>query len=81
MNRAQNLEDGMVLSRAEKRKAFKKHTKQQAAYARKAKRIKLSKLEGDRKFWQGQSFGPASEVRRVDPLTGGVIEVIRQHDK
>jgi hypothetical protein len=32
-------------------------------------------------FWQGQSFGPASEVRRIDPLTGDVVEVIRQHDK
>jgi hypothetical protein len=71
----------MGLSKAEKREAFKKHTKQQAAYARKAKRIKLAKLEGDRKFWQGQSFGSASDVRRINPLTGKVIEVIRQHDK
>jgi hypothetical protein len=71
----------MVLSKAEKRKAFKKYTQQQAAYARKAKRIKLSKLEGDRKFWQGQSFGPASEVRRIGPFTGKVIEYVDPHDK
>jgi hypothetical protein len=71
----------MVLSKAEKRKTFKKYTKQQAVYARKAKRIKLAKLEGDREFWQGQSFGSASDVKRLDPLTGDVIEVIRQHDK
>jgi hypothetical protein len=71
----------MSLSKAEKREAFKKYTKQQAAYARKAKRIRLAKLEGEKEFWRGQSFGPASEVRRIDPLTGDVIEVIRQHDK
>jgi len=71
----------MGLSKAGKREAFKKHTKQQAAYARKAKRIKLAKLEGDKKFWQGQSFGPASEARRIDLLTGKVIEVLGQRNK
>jgi hypothetical protein len=71
----------MSLSKADRREAFKRYTKQQAAYARKAKRVELAKLEGDRKFWQGQSFGSASDVRRIDPLTGEVIEVIRQHDK
>lgn len=71
----------MSLSKTQRQEAFKKHIKQQADYARKVKRKEQAKLEGDRKFWQGQSFGPASEVRRVDPLTGEVIEVIRQHDK
>jgi hypothetical protein len=32
-------------------------------------------------FWQAQSFGPASEVRRIDPSTGKVVESINLHDK
>jgi hypothetical protein len=73
----------MSLSKTQRREAFKKYANQQAAYARKVKRKEKAKMEmaTTKTFWQTQSFGPASEVRRIDPLTGEVIQVIGNHDK
>jgi predicted amino acid dehydrogenase len=73
----------MSLSKTQRREAFKKHVKQQMAHARKVKRKEKAKTEmvNTKAFWQSQSFGPASEVKRIDPATGQVIEVIGQLDK
>ena len=32
-----------------------------------------------KQFWQKQKFGPASNVRRIDPKTGEVIQEINPH--
>jgi hypothetical protein len=32
-----------------------------------------------KQFWQKQKFGPASNVRRIDPKTGEVMEEINPH--
>ena len=59
----------MKLSKRQKRNA-RKFSNRMAALAeqRKADR-EAGQLVNTRAFWQRQSFGPASEVRRIDPAT------------
>ena len=42
------------------------------------KKIKPPKVN-TKQFWQKQKFGPASNVRRIDPKTGEVMEEINPH--
>ena len=60
------------------------------AQSKAANRLRIAEKTGDKvtkpvvntkAFWQGQSFGPASEVRRIDPLTNEVVEVIGRQEK
>ena len=73
----------MKLSKGQRWKAYREFQQEQAASLRKAERKALAKegLVNTTAFWQKQQFGPASEVRRIDPLTGNVIESVCHHDK
>jgi hypothetical protein len=73
----------MKLSKGQRWKAYREFQQEQAASIRKAEKKEVAKdgLVNTTSFWQKQQFGPASDVKRLDPLTGEVIEVIRQHDK
>jgi hypothetical protein len=40
---------------------------------------KIKPKVNTKQFWQKQKFGPASNVRRIDPKTGEVMEEINPH--
>jgi hypothetical protein len=40
---------------------------------------KIKPKVNTKQFWQKQKFGPASNVRRIDPKTGEVIQEINPH--